>query len=67
MGLQSVTILVILLYVNYRQRLTGIETQFRIFRDFCIWATLAVTVISGLLYLRDGIVLLRRRHSEAPR
>ncbi|MGA3068024.1 MAG: CDP-alcohol phosphatidyltransferase family protein [Tepidisphaeraceae bacterium] len=61
MTFQSVTILVILLYVNYRDRFsTDAEIDFRDFRDFCIWATVAITVISGLLYVRDAVRLFRR-------
>jgi phosphatidylglycerophosphate synthase len=54
MVFQSVTILVILVYVNYLKILTdnGYEAWARGFRDFCIWATVAVTVVSGLLYFR---------------
>jgi CDP-diacylglycerol--glycerol-3-phosphate 3-phosphatidyltransferase len=55
MVFQSVTILVILLYVNYFARFergTSIEHAARLFRDFCIWATIAVTVWSGLLYVQ---------------
>jgi CDP-diacylglycerol---glycerol-3-phosphate 3-phosphatidyltransferase len=60
MTFQSITILVILLYVNYRDRLSsGLEADFRLFRDFCIWATVAITVISGLLYVRDARRLFR--------
>jgi CDP-diacylglycerol---glycerol-3-phosphate 3-phosphatidyltransferase len=61
MGFQSVTILVILIYVNYRDRFsTDGEERFRNFRDFCIWATLAITVISGLLYVRHAMKLYRK-------
>lgn len=54
MVLQSVTILVILVYVNYLPRLNayGIEHAARVFRDVCIWATIAITVWSGLLYVQ---------------
>jgi CDP-diacylglycerol--glycerol-3-phosphate 3-phosphatidyltransferase len=54
MVLQSVTILVILVYVNYLPRLNayGIEHAARMFRDVCIWATIAITVWSGLLYVQ---------------
>jgi CDP-diacylglycerol---glycerol-3-phosphate 3-phosphatidyltransferase len=61
MAFQSVTILVILVYVNYRRRLDGagyLEWATH-FRDFCIWATVAITVISGLLYLRRAPDLYR--------
>jgi CDP-diacylglycerol--glycerol-3-phosphate 3-phosphatidyltransferase len=48
---QSVTILVILVYVNYHSRFGNFDLYARYFRDFCIWVTVAVTVISGVLYL----------------
>lgn len=61
MVVQSVTILIILMYVNY-------EPHFRnqpfgwwatAFRDFCIWTTVIVTVWSGLLYLRRAMTMLK--------
>jgi CDP-diacylglycerol--glycerol-3-phosphate 3-phosphatidyltransferase len=54
MVLQSVTILVILVYVNYLPRLiaSDLEQVARVFRDVCIWATMIVTVWSGLLYVQ---------------
>ncbi|MGH7177449.1 MAG: CDP-alcohol phosphatidyltransferase family protein [Tepidisphaeraceae bacterium] len=54
MVLQSVTILVILAYVNYLDWLRdqGIERAATVFRDVCIWTTVAVTVLSGVSYLR---------------
>jgi CDP-diacylglycerol---glycerol-3-phosphate 3-phosphatidyltransferase len=55
MGFQSVTILVILVYVNYFDRFergTTIEHAARIFRDVCIWGTIVVTIWSGLLYVQ---------------
>jgi CDP-diacylglycerol--glycerol-3-phosphate 3-phosphatidyltransferase len=58
---QSITILIILIYVNYRQRFTAdAEHQFRVFRDFCIWATLAITIYSGLAYVQTAVALYRR-------
>ena len=47
---QSVTILAILIYVNYLDVLIdhGYELYARYFRDFCIWTTLLITVFSGL-------------------
>ena len=59
---QSITILIILIYVNYRRRFTveG-EHQFRVFRDLCIWATLAITIYSGLAYIQTAVALYRRR------
>jgi CDP-diacylglycerol---glycerol-3-phosphate 3-phosphatidyltransferase len=53
MVFQSVTILVILVYVNYFAKLGGnVERAAQIFRDVCIWATIAITVWSGLLYVQ---------------
>lgn len=54
MVFQSITILVILVYVNYLPSLNanGLETIARVFRDVCIWATIAITVWSGLLYVQ---------------
>jgi hypothetical protein len=51
---QSVTILVILVYVNYLDHLqrASLEVAARVFRDVCIWATIAITVWSGLLYVQ---------------
>jgi CDP-diacylglycerol--glycerol-3-phosphate 3-phosphatidyltransferase len=53
MVLQSATILVILLYVNYFERTGGIWEQYaRHTRDVFIWMTIAVTLISGWSYVR---------------
>jgi len=65
MVFQSVTILVILVYVNYLDRLDRVgheqlKTIGRFFRDFCIWATVAITVFSGLLYVQRAVVMYRR-------
>jgi CDP-diacylglycerol--glycerol-3-phosphate 3-phosphatidyltransferase len=61
MVLQSVTILVILLYVNYFERAAGdVERYARWARDACIWLTIAVTLFSGWAYIRKGIALYRR-------
>lgn len=59
MACQSVTILVILLYVNWYHALdtSGYKPAATYFRDFCIWVTVIVTIISGLLYLRRGAAL----------
>jgi CDP-diacylglycerol--glycerol-3-phosphate 3-phosphatidyltransferase len=52
MGFQSGTIMAILLYVNYYDWLQHhAEPYARYFRDFCIWGTVAITVLSGILYL----------------
>ena len=65
MVFQSVTILVILIYVNYLDRLdrTGhsqLKLIGRFLRDFCIWATVAITVFSGLLYVQRAVAMYRR-------
>lgn len=61
MGFQSATILVILLFVNYRDRLDHPALRSAtIFRDFCIWATLAITVVSGLMYVQKAVTLYRK-------
>ncbi|MGA2581633.1 MAG: CDP-alcohol phosphatidyltransferase family protein [Tepidisphaeraceae bacterium] len=61
MAAQSVTILVILLYVNYREEL-GPDWQHAatFFRDFCIWGTLVITIGSGLLYIQRAVSLYRK-------
>jgi CDP-diacylglycerol---glycerol-3-phosphate 3-phosphatidyltransferase len=62
MVFQSVTILVILVYVNYQDRLSAnMEVYARGLRDFCIWATVAITIISGLLYVRQAVKLYQKR------
>ncbi len=61
MGFQSTTILVILLFVNYRDRLSGEALrEATMFRDFCIWATVVITAISGLLYVRRAVKLYHK-------
>jgi CDP-diacylglycerol---glycerol-3-phosphate 3-phosphatidyltransferase len=58
MVFQSVTILVILAYVNFRPHLLAhppAEWYGRVLRDVCIWATLAITVYSGYLYVRRAL------------
>jgi len=54
MVVQSVTILVVLSFVNYYPdfRGTGAERWLTWFRDGCIWLTVIVTVWSGVTYLR---------------
>jgi CDP-diacylglycerol--glycerol-3-phosphate 3-phosphatidyltransferase len=63
MVLQSLTILAILVYVNYLPQLSslGYERAAAHFRDLCIWATIAVTVGSGLLYVRRAIGLYQHK------
>jgi CDP-diacylglycerol--glycerol-3-phosphate 3-phosphatidyltransferase len=62
MVLQSFTILVILLYVNYRQQLRDADWErfAALVRDTCIWATVIVTVLSGALYVRRAVMLFRQ-------
>ncbi len=61
MVFQSVTILVILVYVNYLDGSKNLDVQRygRYFRDFCIWATVIITVLSGLLYVQRAVALYR--------
>lgn len=61
MVVQSLTILVILMYVNYHSWLHGsrFEAAATHFRDLCIWVTIGVTVYSGLDYVRRAGALLR--------
>jgi CDP-diacylglycerol--glycerol-3-phosphate 3-phosphatidyltransferase len=67
MVVQSVTILVILVYVNYYNDLKKIEPldsfgnpkYSTLFRNFCIWVTVLVTVASGLLYIQKAIAMYR--------
>jgi len=62
MVFQSVTILVILVYVNYHKQLKdhGYLDPATWFRNFCIWATVAITVLSGLLYIQRAIAMYRQ-------
>jgi CDP-diacylglycerol--glycerol-3-phosphate 3-phosphatidyltransferase len=62
MVFQSVTILVILVYVNYHRKLAehGYLQWATWFRNFCIWATVAITVLSGLLYIQRAIAMYRQ-------
>ena len=62
MAVQSVAILIILLYVNFFPKLGG-NWLFaaRIFRDIAIWTTIAITVYSGLVYIQKAISLYRAK------
>jgi CDP-diacylglycerol--glycerol-3-phosphate 3-phosphatidyltransferase len=62
MVLQSTTILVILIYVNYLPEFqaSGYEPTVISVRDVFIWGTIAVTVLSGLLYVRRAVALYQR-------
>jgi CDP-diacylglycerol--glycerol-3-phosphate 3-phosphatidyltransferase len=65
MVLQSVTILVILLYVNYFEVRSGdVELYARWFRNACIWATIVFTLYSGFGYVRRGAILYQSRPLE---
>ncbi|HEV8606573.1 MAG TPA: CDP-alcohol phosphatidyltransferase family protein [Tepidisphaeraceae bacterium] len=61
MGFQSGTILAILLYVNYHERLLemGTEPIARYIRNFGIWGTVAITLFSGIQYIQKAVVLYR--------
>lgn len=63
MVLQSVTILIILVYVNYLPWLKThhYEPAARIFRDAFIYLTILVTLASGLSYIRTGVALYQAR------
>jgi CDP-diacylglycerol--glycerol-3-phosphate 3-phosphatidyltransferase len=63
MTLQSVTILVILVYVNYLPWLTtdGYEPLAALARNLFIGATILITVGSGGLYVRRAMVLYRQK------
>src|SRR4051794_25406707 len=70
MVFQSATILVILVYVNYLDRLDlrgypQAKYVGAICRDVCIWATVAITVVSGLLYIRRAMNLYRESEATA--
>jgi CDP-diacylglycerol--glycerol-3-phosphate 3-phosphatidyltransferase len=63
MTLQSITILVILTYVNFRGWLQthGWDSPALITRDVFIWATLIVTLYSGMAYARRAGALFGHR------
>ena len=56
MVIQSVTILVILVYVNYLRDYGWARNT----RDICIWATIVITVVSGALYVQRAVALHRQ-------
>lgn len=68
MGFQSGTILAILLYVNYLHWLTdhGLETPAMYIRDFGIWGTVAITLISGIQYIQRAVSLYRGTPPTSP-
>ena len=61
MGVQSGTIMAILLYVNYHERLREwkVEDYARYVRNFGIWGTVVITVFSGIQYIQKAVVLYR--------
>lgn len=67
MVVQSTTILVILAYVNYLPDMvryderhgTSVLAYATYVRDACIWATVAITVLSSVGYIRRAIVMYR--------
>jgi CDP-diacylglycerol--glycerol-3-phosphate 3-phosphatidyltransferase len=73
MVFQSVTILAILVYVNYLHWFTthsaglrSMEWYARGVRDVCIWGTIVITLLSGLLYVRRGVRLFRDNRASDP-
>ena len=60
MVFQSVTILVILAYVNYGVHLNPqYQWWAALLRDICIWLTVIITVASGWLYLQRALSVAR--------
>jgi CDP-diacylglycerol--glycerol-3-phosphate 3-phosphatidyltransferase len=67
MGFQSATILVILVFVNYRNQLgAGALRDATVLRDVCIWGTLAITVASGLMYVQKAVALFHKHGQIKP-
>lgn len=63
MVFQSVTILVILVYVRYRswfEQNVSYDYWATVFRDVCIWLTIGITVLSGAIYVRRIIATSMR-------
>ena len=62
MGFQSGTILVVLIYVNYLRWLEEhhAEEYARYFRNFCVWGTVIITVVSGLAYVQRAVAVARK-------
>jgi CDP-diacylglycerol--glycerol-3-phosphate 3-phosphatidyltransferase len=70
MVFQSVTILVVLAYVNYFTWLSEhqpAEQIARYTRDFCIWVTVITTVWSGVLYVVKAVRVAGKPHVAADR
>ena len=66
MVIQSITIMVILIYVDFRGWLLELDWELhaRVLRDVCIWATVIVTVLSGYTYVRRAMHLYRSAKKE---
>jgi CDP-diacylglycerol--glycerol-3-phosphate 3-phosphatidyltransferase len=65
MVFQSITILVILAYVNYGVHLpAAYEWWAALVRDTCIWLTVAVTVVSGLMYVQRAFSMFKNINAE---
>jgi CDP-diacylglycerol--glycerol-3-phosphate 3-phosphatidyltransferase len=64
MVVQSVTILVILVYVNYYETFKD-HLWAKICRDACIWLTILITIISGLLYVQRAVAMYRENRIAA--
>jgi phosphatidylglycerophosphate synthase len=61
MAFQSVTVLVILAYVNFfASEHHPFGWAARLVRDLCIWGTIGITVISGLLYVPRAVALFHQ-------
>jgi CDP-diacylglycerol--glycerol-3-phosphate 3-phosphatidyltransferase len=67
MVVQSVTILVVLVYVNYFAPHYGVgyEPLLRAFRNLCVWTTVAVTVLSGLAYVRRAVSVYLKQEQKS--
>src|SRR5690606_35518899 len=59
--IQSITIMVILAYVDFRPWLKeiGWEAPARYLRDLCIWVTVAITIFSSYVYIKRAVQLYR--------
>jgi phosphatidylglycerophosphate synthase len=66
MVFQSVTILIILVYVNYhvgvRKHYPSLDEPFLRFRQLAVWGTVIVTIWSGFLYVQKAMEIYRSRN-----
>lgn len=60
MVMQSATIVIVLIYVNYRTLLGDMDYYAQYLRDACIWLMLAVTLLSGALYIRRALMMTQK-------